>query len=166
MNNRAIEVAVDDPEEALSLLDKAIAADPHYAAARANKGQLLITRKNYRGAAECFEKLSDLRPRAAEYYVGHAFCLQRQGKARLARERLEYARRAYEYRLPTDPVHARINRALVFFLLGQDSQAKEDLDHAQARQNDDALSQLISSTRRSLVQAREGDRWSVLGLDE
>ena len=166
LNNRAMEVALGKPEEALELLDSALETDPHYTVAIANKAQLLIRRKSYREAAGCFKKLCDLRPRAAEYYVGHALCLQREGNTRFARERLRYAISAYGYRLPEDPVHARINRALVFFLLGEESRAKEDLDNAQSVDSDNRVSLMISSLRSSFAEAREGDRWSVLGLDE
>ena len=86
LNNQGLEqLRGQEHEKALSLFDKAIAIDPEYHVALANKAQLLVTKKRYADACTCFETLVSLRPRTAEYYVGRAFCLARLAQPRKAR---------------------------------------------------------------------------------
>ena len=102
--------------------------------------------------------------RAAEYYVGHAFCLQRRGMQDEARDRLLHAVSAYNYRMKKSPFHARLNRAMVLFLLGRERIAGNELDDLADQWPEYAS--MVSGLRQAMNEATSGDRWSVLGLDE
>ena len=164
LNNRAVEIQSEDPEGALRLYNEALKADPEYHLGYANKAQLLLQHKRYVEAATCYEKLAELRPRAAEYYVGHAFCLQRQGMQDEARGRLLHALSAYNYRMKKSPFPARFNRAMVLSLLGREAIARKELDDLADQWPEYAS--MVSALRQAMNKATTGDRWSILGLDE
>lgn len=164
LNNEAVALQLEDHEKALVLYDKAIEIDPTYHLAYANKAQTLLIQKRYEEAAVCFETLVALRPRAAEYYVGQAFCLQRLGQPKEARSCLMYALSAYNYRLDADPVHARLNRALVLFLMGKKRVAKKELKEMERA--DIEVSKFAAALLQSMEDAEKSDPWLVLGLDK
>jgi tetratricopeptide (TPR) repeat protein len=166
LNNRAVEIQSQDPEEALRLYNDAVEADPEYWLGYVNKAQLLLQDKKYAEAASCFETLSALRPRAAEYYVGHAFCLHRLGKEGRVRDLLLHAISAYNYRMQTEdpPFHARLNRAMVLFLMGREYVAMSELEELTGQ--NDTSDQMVSALREAMEKASSKDRWSILGLDD
>lgn len=163
LNNRAIEIMRSDPDNAVRLLDQAIAVEPAYDLAYGNKATILIQNKKYKEAEDCLEKLTALRPRAAESYVCQAFCLQRLGRSKEARSRLLYAISAYNLRLEDQPFHARLNRAMVIFLLGKERLAQRELNEAERRCPDSNYRRMVSSMREMIQQAPLDDPWAVLG---
>lgn len=167
MNDEAVElIQAGDLDEALALLDRAVKEDPAYHWAYVNKAVVLVEQKKYAEAAACYRRLTALRPRAAEYYLGQAFCLQRLGRSDEARERLRYALSAYNLRLDAQPFEARLNRAMVLFLLGYDGFAEQDLRELEKDGADPMSLKRVSGMRHGMEEARRGDRWSILGLDE
>ena len=164
LNNEAVALQLEDYEKALALFDKAIEIDPTYHLAYANKATLLLTHKRYKEAAVCFETLVALRPRAAEYYVGQAFCLQRLGQPKEARNSLMYALSAYNHRLDADPVHARLNRALILFLMDKKRVAKKELKEMERSATE--VSKFAAALLQSMEDAEKSDPWLVLGLDK
>lgn len=119
-----------NPDKAIAYYDKAIAIDPTCDIAYANKAIFLMDKKDYIAAAACYVELNALRPRAAEYYVGKAFCQHKQGMENAAEESLRYALSAYNYRLKdkkSDIFWNRLNRALVLNLMGRKRTAKKEL---------------------------------------
>ncbi len=102
-----------------------------------------------------------------EHYVGHAFCLQRLGMEAKARKRLLHAISAYNYRIEIEEssFHARLNRALVLFLLGREHLAECELDDL-VDLDAEYGGMMVSALRQAMEKARNGDRWSILGLDD
>jgi len=168
LNNRAmaIELLTKKPEESLRLLDEALKLEPDYYIAYQNKAQLLMEQKQYAEASIYYKKLHILRPRTAEYYVGHAYCLHRTGKKDKAHSHLLKAMSAYKYRLPTSPFHARLNRAFVIFLLDREYVALKKLNILQEQFSDEMSQKMISGLRQSIAKTKGGDHWLVLGFDE
>jgi len=165
LNDEAVELLGSDGECAMTLLDQAIAQQPDYHLAYANKGTLLIEKKQYHEAALCFEKAASLRPHCAEYYMGLAFALARSGNTEGSRKWCRYAIAAYNLRLQTDRKNsfARLNRALVVFVLGYKDLALQEAG-AVLRENPDfgpaqGLQAEIESTD-------ESDPWTILGLNQ
>ena len=164
LNNRAGEIQQYDPETTLGLYDEALSLDAAYHVAYANKAQLLMLHQDYDKAAACFERATALRPNAAEYYVGHAYCLQRLGKTGEAHDRLLFALSAYNGRVEESPFWARLNRALVLFLLGRERVAGRELERLHDRYTDDASRQMVTFLQESFETAQDGDLWSFLGF--
>ncbi len=164
LNNQAIET--QDTEAALQLYDKALKIDPKYYMAYANKAQMLLYDKRHAEAVVCFERLAVLRPRTAEYYVGHAFCLQRQDMDDKARDQLFNAISAYNYRMEKSPFHSRLNRAMVLFLLGREFLARRELDELADQWPDHAAALMVPRLRQAMDDAAIEDRWSILGFDK
>ncbi len=166
LNDRAMAILIEDPTEALRLLDQALRLDEDYHTALANKASLLIIRQEYGSAARCYEKLAELRPRVAEYYLGHAFCLARQGDARGAEDRLLHTLSAYSCRMDAEPFWARLNRAAVLSLLGRRHVARKELRELEAEWPDSDLQSMASALQTAIEEAPAEDPWSVLGLPE
>ena len=120
---------ISNPDKAIAYYDKAIAIDPNCDIAYVSKVNFLMRKKDYTAAYACFVKLNKLRPRAAEYYVGKAFCQHKLGMEDAAEETLPYALSAYNYRLKDKKTvfWTRLNRALVLKLMGRDYTAKKEL---------------------------------------
>ena len=132
---------------------------------RANKGQLLVRQKKYREAALCFEAAIRLRPRSAEYYLGHAFCLQRAGLPNEARRVLLKALSAYNYRMAKSPHWARLNRALVLNLLGRERPARKELESLEVQASDDSIRKMARDMLKIMAEAQHDDPWAILGSD-
>ena len=164
LNDQAVEADMtrDDPDAALDLYDRALAMDPEYHTAYQNKGKLLLRLKRYADAAACAEKLTALRPRVAEYYLIHALCYQRLGDLKRARDRLTMALSAYNSQVDGSPFWARLNRALVLFLMNRDRVAHRELQRLQRESEDVDSRNLISALRQSFNETRDGDRWMLL----
>ena len=165
LNDRAID-GMSDPDNAVRLLDQAIALEPAYDVAYGNKARILVANRKYKEAEACFDKLTALRPRAAEYYVGHAYCLQRLGRGQEARGRLLYAISAYNLRLKDQPFHARLGRAMVIFLLGKERLAQQEIDEAEKYCPDSDYRRMVSGVREMIRQAPQDDPWAALGLED
>jgi tetratricopeptide (TPR) repeat protein len=167
LSNRATLEVLRDEEEALRLLDEALALDPQYHLGWANKGQLLLRRGEYAKAASCLEKATELRPRTAEYRVGHAACLWRAGLRDESRLALLRALSAYEYRMAENPgsLWARTDRALVLHLLGRTELARAELRKMEERAGGETVRTKARGLREAIDRAEGGDPWAVLGLD-
>jgi len=73
---------------------------------------------------------------------------------------------AYDYRIEkAGGPHARLNRALVLFLLGRRTLAEEEVKSVGREQADPLLAQFASRLLKSIDEAAAGDPWSILGLD-
>jgi len=164
LNDEAVELLGRDSERAMTLLDQAIAQQPNYHLAYANKGTLLIEKKQYHEAARCFEKAASLRPRCAEYYVGLAFALARSGNPEGARRWSRYAIAAYNLRLQADGKNSftRLNRALVVFILGYKNLALQEIEAVLHDNPDFGPAQGL---RAEIESTDESDPWTILGLD-
>lgn len=128
LNNEAVEMKFSDREAAMRLYDEALKRDPEYWIALANKAYMLLDSKNYDKATRYFEKLTELRPMGSEYYVGRARCLHFLGRNAEARDQLLKAVSVYNYRMEESPFHARLNRAVILFLLHRNRLARSELD--------------------------------------
>lgn len=167
LNNRAMKLVDRNPEAALQLLDQALEADPEYHIGWVNKGQLLMRQKEHMDAALCMDAAARLRPRAAEYYVGKAFCLQRAKMPNEARRALMKAMSAYNYRMTEDASHhTRLNRVFVLFLLGREVLANRELDALEEQAADDGIRMMVWTMRESIAKMRHDDPWAILGLGE
>lgn len=162
LDNQAIDVYSSDPEAALALYDQAICLDPDYYPAYVNKGQLLMQRQDYGKAAACYARATSLRPRVAEFYVAHAYCLDQLGQTDEAQSQLMFALSAYNSRIDKSPMWTRLNRALVLFLLRRDELVDHELGRLRSKYTDDASRQVISAFQAKIDKTRSGDRWSVV----
>ena len=165
LNQQAIEIAWKDPNEAFSLLDKAIANDPNYHMPYANKGTLLLSQKEYTKAKYCFEKLVVLRPRAAEYYIGLAYCLHQLGEPQQTQEQLRKSLSAYNIRIRQNQniYFNTLNRAIVLYLLEKKPLAIRELKELQKS------SQSLESNNVGIllqeIEKSQMDPWTVLGFE-
>jgi len=165
LNNKAVEIGFDNPEEALGLLDKAIEADPQYHMAYANKAVLFVRHKRYEEATRCYEILTRLQPRVPEYYVGHAICAHQLGDGERARDRLMHALSAYNYELEQKQSEwRRLNRALVLFLLKREKSGHSELAELQ-NSSVLAISEAAACLLNEMEQLGQEDRWKIVGPD-
>jgi len=169
LNQQACDVGMEDgseyTEEALRLYDEAIAADPNFHTAYANKATLLVKLKRYEEASACLEKLKALRPRVAEYYVPSAFCNDRLGRPERAREDLLKALTVYNDSVAASPFWARLNRAPVLYLLGNERVARTELRRLEKEQTDPRLRSLVAGLREEMEKPSGAGPWSILGFE-
>lgn len=161
LNNQATEMQYSDPEAAMRLYDEALNRDPDYWVALANKVNLLLDSEEYAQADACFEKLTELRPRAAEYYVGRALCLHRLGRDDEVQDQLLKAISAYDYRMEESPFHARLNRAAILFVLNRDRLARAELEELEKDETEHAA-EMVAALRKAMDKAEKGDRWALV----
>ena len=161
LNNEAVKIQFSDPEAAMRLYDEALERDPAYWVALANKANMLLDSERYAKATRCFEKLTELRPRAAEYYVGRARCLHSLGKDPEARDQLFKAVSAYNYRMDESPFHAHLNRAAILFVLHRDRLARAELEDLENDETEHAA-KMVAALRDAMDKTENGDRWSLV----
>ena len=165
LNNKAVKIHLADADAAIQLYDRAIAIDPEYFKAYANKGRLLMQQGDFDDAEACFGRLTSLRPRVAEYYLGHAYCLMQQGETEAVEDRLLHALSAYNYQLgepapSTERVWPRLNRAIVLSLLGRDRLAEKEFE-ALDREYPHYSSMLTEVADRMKTSPRK-ERWEII----
>ena len=129
-NNSAVR-ALDEkhPEAALSLIDEAVALDPQFFQAYANKAAILAALKREDEAIKTLGALLAKKPDYAQAYIPLGLLLERAGKPNEAAPHFRKALELYQQR-PNDP-DAAVQRAIALFLLddraGADAAVKDIL---------------------------------------
>lgn len=106
-------------EEALDLIEQAIAEDPNFYEAYCNKAAITAQLGRYGDAAKALEQATTLRPKLAEPHVFRGIYLEKSGDADGARKAYERAIGLYDKDIAlgdTGPVTA-VNRAVAVYLL-------------------------------------------------
>jgi tetratricopeptide (TPR) repeat protein len=153
-------------DEAIGLLDRAVAADPTYAEAWRWRGVGLSALGRLNQALDCFESAVRLDPRHVDAHLEWGRLLVRLGRRNEALGRFESA-------LAIDPLHveARFERGTTLFFLGQHADAARDLRFAYDEQPGPALQAALKACEHATgsgpqpVLARDGLAPLTSGVD-
>lgn len=155
LNNRAVRAFEEgDYEQALVLVNDALAAEPGFAQAYANKAAVLEKMGRNGEAVAVLESLLAIQPDYAEAYIPLGLLLERLGRASDAAERYRAALDVFGKRreeAPDDTV-ARLQQAIAQYLLNNKRVALQELRQLQASQPGNELAERV---RRRIEQ---GDR--------
>ena len=119
LNNSAVAALQrQDLNGALESVDKAIAADPQFYNAYANKGAILTELGRDKDAIAAFRKAITLNPDFADAYVPLGTLYEKEGKTPYAKKHYALAVRLYRSALEKEPENPRIaaNLAVALFL--------------------------------------------------
>ena len=130
LNNKAAQTFHKAPEEALQLLDEAIAADPNYIMAYSTKAAFLGSLERYKEAAEVMGEAVHLDPDFVEGHIGRGAFLEKAGKTDEAQACYKKAVMLLDERLVKNPEdsYARAHRAFLIYLQGSEKEAMRILD--------------------------------------
>jgi len=162
LNEKANELLTIDVAQAADLYDQAIEEDPNFYPAYCNKATLLVDQDSFSDAITYFRRLAALRPQMAECYVGWAYCLNRTGQKRKARQRLRFAIAAYNERLrqqPNDPM-TLLNRAVAAYVAGETETALKEVERVLTSHPDSEMAKHLLKAMRA--PQKKNNRWTII----
>lgn len=158
-----VEGKLNELSRVFALYDEAIREAPDAHLFYATKAGLHLLLKQYPEASYTFAKAIQIRPHAAEYYMGNALALAGMGKEDFAKENCRFAIAAFNLQLkdrPKDPF-ARTNRALAAYLLEYRDIALRELEDILKEYPEHEAARIL---KNKIELSHEDDRWSLLGF--
>ena len=155
------------PNEVIRLYDQAIEVEPDYLAPRVYKAYYLVELSEYDEALSCFAELSVMAPESGDFYVYQALCMHQLGRDAEAAQCLRPALHAFEILAADQPFFARVSRATIYFIQGNDEAVEAELELLEefVEQNTDYSREYalgIAETCERMEKLQDGDRWLII----
>ena len=151
LNNKAMALRGKEPQEALRLLDDALAIDPAYVLGYSNKAALLSLLDRHEEAAKVMGQALKLKPDFVEVQIGEGLFWEKAGEIQKAQTSYKKAIAIFDERLKINPSdsYARAHRAYVLYLTRDKVEALRILDEMLKEAPDDSLAQSIKDLIKS-----------------